>query len=138
MSTATQTQRDALVERLVGAAIGALELAAIPTVDARLRAQPPARVAAIASGAAWSSIAIARAYPRATVDAFDVDRSSIEDARANVARAGLTGSVVIADERTGTVIRPATVRAYAADAGFSRVDELEIEHDFWRFYHLHP
>ena len=39
---------------------------------------------------------------------------------------------------TGTVIRPDTVRAYAAEAGFSRVDVLPIEHDFWRFYRLEP
>jgi SAM-dependent methyltransferase len=39
---------------------------------------------------------------------------------------------------TGTVIRPDTVRAYAAEAGFTRVDVLPIEHDFWRFYRLVP
>jgi hypothetical protein len=39
---------------------------------------------------------------------------------------------------TGTVIRPDTVRAYAREAGFSRVDVLPIEHDFWRFYRLVP
>jgi SAM-dependent methyltransferase len=39
---------------------------------------------------------------------------------------------------TGTVIRPDTVRAYAAEAGFGRVDVLPIEHDFWRFYRLAP
>lgn len=39
---------------------------------------------------------------------------------------------------TGTVIRPDTVRAYAAEAGFARVDVLPIDHDFWRFYRLVP
>jgi hypothetical protein len=39
---------------------------------------------------------------------------------------------------TGTVIRPDTVRAYANEAGFARVDVLPIEHDFWRFYQLVP
>ena len=39
---------------------------------------------------------------------------------------------------TGTVIRPDTVRAYAAEAGFARVDVLPVEHDFWRFYRLVP
>jgi hypothetical protein len=39
---------------------------------------------------------------------------------------------------TGTVIRPGTVRAYAAEAGFGRVEVLPIEHDFWRFYRLTP
>jgi 2-polyprenyl-3-methyl-5-hydroxy-6-metoxy-1,4-benzoquinol methylase len=39
---------------------------------------------------------------------------------------------------TGTVIRPDTVRAYATDAGFDRIDVLPIENDFWRFYRLLP
>jgi hypothetical protein len=39
---------------------------------------------------------------------------------------------------TGTVIRPDTVRAYAAEAGFSQVEVLPIDHDFWRFYRLVP
>ena len=197
-------------------------LAAIPEVDRRLRAQPAARVADIACGTGWSSIAIARAYPNVTVDGFDLDAASVATARENVVQAGLAGrvhpavhdaadpdlsgrydlvtifealhdmdypvqalqaarrlladggSVVIGDERvaelfaapgdelerfnygwsvlhclavgmtyddsagTGTVIRPDTVRAYAREAGFSRVDVLPIEHDFWRFYRLGP
>jgi SAM-dependent methyltransferase len=197
-------------------------LASIPEVDARLRAQPPARVADLACGTAWSSIAIARAYSGVTVDAIDIDDASIKTAQANVVAAGLAdrvrpavqdasapelggpydlitifealhdmnhpvealgaarnslaeaGSVVIADERvaerfsapgdeierfnygwgvlhclavglldedsagTGTVLRPDTVRAYAAQAGFGRVEVLPIKHDFWRFYRLTP
>jgi hypothetical protein len=34
---------------------------------------------------------------------------------------------------TGTMIRSETVRRYVTDAGFSHVDVLPIEHDFWRF-----
>jgi SAM-dependent methyltransferase len=197
-------------------------LAAIPDVDARLGDESPARVGDLACGTAWSSIAIARAYPSVSVDAIDVDAESIETARRNVAAAGLDdrvrpivqdasdaelpgrydlvtifealhdmnhpvealrtaraslaegGSVVIADERvaerfaapgdelerlnygwsvlhclavglldadsagTGTVLRPETVRAYASEAGFGRVEVLPIEHDFWRFYRLAP
>lgn len=37
---------------------------------------------------------------------------------------------------TGTVMRPATLRGYAAEAGFSSVDVLPIEHDLFRFYQL--
>jgi hypothetical protein len=37
---------------------------------------------------------------------------------------------------TGAVIRPDTVRGYAAEAGFRRVEVLPIEHEFWRFYRL--
>jgi SAM-dependent methyltransferase len=197
-------------------------LAAMPEVDARLQAAPPARIADVACGTAQSSIAMARAYPQVFVDAIDVDATSIAAAQANVAAAGLAdqvrpvlhdasdpdlggryelvtifealhdmnhpvealraarasltegGSVLIADERvadrfsppgdeverlnygfsvlhclavglldhdsagTGTVIRPDTVCGYAAEAGFSRVDVLPIEHDFWRFYRLEP
>jgi hypothetical protein len=39
---------------------------------------------------------------------------------------------------TVSVIRPDTVRAYATDAGFDRIDVLPIENDFWRFYRLLP
>jgi 2-polyprenyl-3-methyl-5-hydroxy-6-metoxy-1,4-benzoquinol methylase len=35
---------------------------------------------------------------------------------------------------TGTVMRPDTLRAYAAQAGFSSVDVLPIEHPMFRFY----
>jgi 2-polyprenyl-3-methyl-5-hydroxy-6-metoxy-1,4-benzoquinol methylase len=39
---------------------------------------------------------------------------------------------------TGTVMRPPTLRRYAAEAGFQEVEILPIENDFWRFYHLRP
>jgi hypothetical protein len=39
---------------------------------------------------------------------------------------------------TGTVMRTDTVRAYAEEAGFARLDVLPIEHDLWRFYRLVP
>jgi len=197
-------------------------LASIPDVDARLRADPPARVADIAVGAGWSAIAMARAYPKIFVDGLDLDPSSIELARANLATSevagrvtfavrdaadpGLAGrydlatifeavhdfsqpvavlravrnllapgaSLLVADERvaerftapgdpierfmygwsfllclpngladepsvgTGTVMRPDVLRRYATEAGFSRVDVLPIEADFWRFYRLLP
>jgi 2-polyprenyl-3-methyl-5-hydroxy-6-metoxy-1,4-benzoquinol methylase len=68
-------------------------LSSIPDVDARLRAAPSAHVADIACGSAWSSIAIARAYPDVMVDAIDVDAASIQAARANVTAAGLSERV---------------------------------------------
>jgi SAM-dependent methyltransferase len=37
---------------------------------------------------------------------------------------------------TGTVMREATVRAYAQEAGFAEFEVLPIENDFWRFYRL--
>lgn len=39
---------------------------------------------------------------------------------------------------TGTVMRAATVRRYAEDAGFNGFDVLPIENDFYRFYRLSP
>lgn len=193
---------------------------AVPEVDARLRATPAARVADIACGQGWSSVAIARGYPGARVDGFDVDAPSIAAARALAAEHGLEdrvrffvqdasdpglegtydlvtifealhdmarpvealrtargllaegGSVIVGDEKvaesftvpgddlerlnygfsvlhclavgredehsaaTGTVIRPHTVHEYGREAGFGTVEDLPIEHDFWRFYRL--
>jgi 2-polyprenyl-3-methyl-5-hydroxy-6-metoxy-1,4-benzoquinol methylase len=37
---------------------------------------------------------------------------------------------------TGTVMRPATLSRYAREAGFSEVEVLPIENDFFRFYRL--
>lgn len=37
---------------------------------------------------------------------------------------------------TGTVMRPDTVRRYAAEAGFASCEVLPIQNDFWRFYLL--
>ncbi|MFC3962577.1 class I SAM-dependent methyltransferase [Nocardia jiangsuensis] len=39
---------------------------------------------------------------------------------------------------TGTVMRPDTLRRYAREAGFARVDVLDIEHDLFRLYRLIP
>jgi 2-polyprenyl-3-methyl-5-hydroxy-6-metoxy-1,4-benzoquinol methylase len=68
-------------------------LASIPDVHARLQASPPARVADVACGVGWASIAIARAYPNATVDGFDLDSSSIELARKHATEAGVADRV---------------------------------------------
>jgi 2-polyprenyl-3-methyl-5-hydroxy-6-metoxy-1,4-benzoquinol methylase len=39
---------------------------------------------------------------------------------------------------TGTVLRPETLRRYAAEAGFRKVDTLPIDSAFFRFYRLSP
>jgi SAM-dependent methyltransferase len=190
----------------------------VPDVHARLNAEPAARVADIGCGAGWSSIGIARAYPHARVDGFDLDEPSIALAQANAAEHGVAervrflvrdvadpalagqydlvvgfemlhdlarpvealrvmrgllnegGAVIIMDEKvaerfaapgddlerlyygfstlcclpaglaeqpsaaTGTVMRPATFRQYAREAGFRDVEILPIEHDLFRFY----
>lgn len=60
-------------------------LPALPDVHERLLADPPARVADVACGAGHSSLALARAYPAARVDGFDLDEISIALARRNLA-----------------------------------------------------
>ena len=64
-------------------------LPAVPDVHERLSADPPARVADVACGVGWASIAIARAYPNVRIDGFDLDPLSIELARANAEAAGV-------------------------------------------------
>jgi SAM-dependent methyltransferase len=68
-------------------------LPAIPDVDRRLRAEPAARVADVACGMGWSSIAIARAYPLVSVTGFDVDADAIADANRNARTEGLSDRV---------------------------------------------
>jgi SAM-dependent methyltransferase len=76
-------------------------LPAVPDLHARLVAEPPARVADVACGAGWSSIGIARAYPKVRVDGFDLDEASIALARANVTEAGLGDRVTMAVRDAG-------------------------------------
>jgi SAM-dependent methyltransferase len=68
-------------------------LPAIPELDRRLRADPPARVADVACGTGWSSIAMATAYPRITVDGFDLDADAVAAADGHAREAGLEDRV---------------------------------------------
>jgi SAM-dependent methyltransferase len=56
-------------------------LPAVRTIHDRLNGDPPSRVADVACGLGRSSIAIARAYPKVTVDGIDLDHASIVRAR---------------------------------------------------------
>jgi len=74
--------------------LGTAWLPAIPDVHARLlQAEPPARVADLGCGGGWSSIALARAYPGARVDGFDIDAQAIAHARRHAAEAGVSERV---------------------------------------------
>jgi 2-polyprenyl-3-methyl-5-hydroxy-6-metoxy-1,4-benzoquinol methylase len=196
-------------------------------VDLRLRGEPPARVADLACGTGWSSIAMAQAYPLISVDGFDLDADAIQAARGHAEESGLAdrvtftvadasgpgasgsgapgqydlvtileglhdmsrpadalraargmlrepGCVLVADERveeeftapasteeqyhyawsvvaclpavmgdpdtaaTGAVMRPATLRRYALEAGFQNLEVLPVEAGMLRFYRLTP
>jgi SAM-dependent methyltransferase len=69
--------------------MGSTWLPAIPDVHQRLTSDPPARVADVGVGAGWSSIAIAKSYPKVQVDGFDLDPASIEMAANNAQAAGV-------------------------------------------------
>jgi 2-polyprenyl-3-methyl-5-hydroxy-6-metoxy-1,4-benzoquinol methylase len=57
----------------------------VPDIHDRLLADPPAKVADVACGGGWSTIAIARAYPNVRVDGLDLDEPSIRMAEENLA-----------------------------------------------------
>jgi 2-polyprenyl-3-methyl-5-hydroxy-6-metoxy-1,4-benzoquinol methylase len=73
--------------------LGSEWLPAIADVHQRLQADPPARVADMACGEGYSTLAIARAYPKATVDGIDLDAASIDAARRHLAGSGLEDRV---------------------------------------------
>lgn len=68
-------------------------LPSVPELHARLLADPGARVADLACGQGRSSIEIARAYPKVTVDGIDSDRASVERAGENLAGSGVEDRV---------------------------------------------
>jgi SAM-dependent methyltransferase len=67
-------------------------LAAVPEIDQRL-STAPARVADLGCGAGWSTQALARRYPQAVVDGYDIDDASIAMARRLVAGSGVEDRV---------------------------------------------
>ncbi len=194
-------------------------LPALPDVHTKLAAGEKVRIAEVGCGEGLAAITIARAYPNAEIDGYDLDDASIDVARKEAASAGVAdrarfevrdagdpaiagdydlvmaiemlhdmpdpvgilrtmkrlagdnGAVLVVDERaedaftapasemerffyafstlhclavsmqnggagTGTVIRPDTVRRYAAEAGFSTVDVLDVEHPQFLLYRL--
>jgi 2-polyprenyl-3-methyl-5-hydroxy-6-metoxy-1,4-benzoquinol methylase len=80
-------------------------LPAIPDVHTRLL--EGARVADVATGAGWSAIAMARAFPNTEVDGLDIDPESIERARRNAAAEG---------------VDPERLRFHLVDAGQHSLD----------------
>ena len=82
------------------------------------------RVADVACGAGWSSIGIAKAYPDARVDGYDVDEASIE------LRAGQRRDR--RRRRPGDVPRPRRRRRPAPAGDYDLVCVLEALHDMAR------
>lgn len=93
-------------------------LPAVPDLHARLAASPPARVADVGCGVGWSTLALARAYPRASVVGYDLDAASIGEARRRAAAEG----VAVRFEQQGA-------DAVAADGPFDLILVLEALHD---------
>lgn len=92
---------------------------AVPEIAARLR--EGGKVADLGSGTGWSTIAMARAFPKATVIGFDSDDASVTDSRANADTAGVPVQFIKADAAT------------MADHGpFDLVLILEVLHDLAR------
>jgi 2-polyprenyl-3-methyl-5-hydroxy-6-metoxy-1,4-benzoquinol methylase len=79
------------------------------------------RVADVGCGAGWSTIAMARAFPKAQVIGLDADEASIVDARANAAAEG-----VVVDFET------VDAEALAGIGSFDLVLVLEALHDMAR------
>ena len=65
---------------------------AMPDIEIHLKGG--GRVAEIGCGVGWSSIALARGFPKIHIDAVDVDAASIEDAQHNAQRAAVADRVV--------------------------------------------
>jgi SAM-dependent methyltransferase len=100
--------------------IGSEWLPSIPDVHARLLADPPARVADIGCGYGWSSIGIARSYPKVRVDGYDLDEPSIERARQNARRNKI-------DDRVRFEVRDASDPSLAGQ--YDLVTAFECVHD---------
>jgi ubiquinone/menaquinone biosynthesis C-methylase UbiE len=94
------------------------DLTSVPGVAEALRAG--GRVADVGCGMGWSAIGIARAYPQARVDGYDVDEPSVEQARRNAEEAG------VADR-----VRVTTVDTAAAEeqGSYDLVTAFECVHD---------
>jgi SAM-dependent methyltransferase len=103
--------------------LGTEWLPSIEDVHRRLVSDPPARVADVACGAGWSSIAIARAYPKVTVDGLDLDEASVELAQGNLEGTGV-------EERVSFQHRDAGDRELAGS--YQLVTVFEALHDMSR------
>ena len=64
-----------------------------------------ARIADFGCGSGWSSVELARAYPKSTVDGYDADPESISDAKANAEAAGVSDRVTFQEHDLAQPVR---------------------------------
>jgi SAM-dependent methyltransferase len=95
-------------------------LPAAPDLHRRLRSAPPPRVLDLGCGLGASAVALARAYPRASVLGVDLDEASVTGARAAAAEAGVADRVSFA---VGDAAR------LSPEAPFDLVTVFEALHD---------
>lgn len=94
---------------------------AVPGLVERLR-DGSARILEIGCGSGWSSVSIAQAFPRVTVDAIDLDPGSIEAARQVAEAEGVA-------DRVRFEVRDA---ATLSGAGYDVATMFEMVHDLAR------
>jgi 2-polyprenyl-3-methyl-5-hydroxy-6-metoxy-1,4-benzoquinol methylase len=94
-------------------------LNAMPDVRARLEAG--GRALDVGCGAGRVSVALAKAFPKATVVGLDPDRESIRQAEATAAEAGLSDRVSFVAAHTGDL---------AGSEGFDLITACDCIHDF--------
>jgi 2-polyprenyl-3-methyl-5-hydroxy-6-metoxy-1,4-benzoquinol methylase len=97
-------------------------LASSPEIHARLSADG-ARIADVGCGQGYSTVAMARAYPAATLDGIDVDEASIADARAYAAATEVADRVSFVSLDGG---------ALSGEARYDLVTIFEALHDMSR------
>ena len=68
-------------------------LSNVPEVHSKLQMKPRVNVADVGCGFGWSSIGIAKAYPHAKVDGFDLDEPSVAAANQNAEESGVADRV---------------------------------------------
>lgn len=93
----------------------------VPAVDQPLH-RSGARIADVGCGTGWSTIALAKGYPEATIDGFDIDEPSVELARSNAAGAEVADRVIV---RAGDAAR-------MPRASYDAVFAFECVHDMPR------
>jgi 2-polyprenyl-3-methyl-5-hydroxy-6-metoxy-1,4-benzoquinol methylase len=99
--------------------LGSSWIPALPEVDRSFR-EHGGRVADVACGSGWSSIELARAYPKVHVDGYDPDGPSIELAEQNLSGSGVERQVRFYPEDGATARAP---------EGYDLVTIFEALHD---------